>query len=329
MPELPLTVYGVDFTSRPTRRKPITCARCTLDRDMLVCHEVKRLPAFSEFEAWLQTPGPWVAGMDFPFGQSRRFVQNIGWPTSWSEYVQYVDLLTRAEFRQILDDYRAPRASGDKEHQRSGDKATGAISPQKLYGVPVGLMFYEGAKRLLHSGAHLPGLVSGDVERQIVEAYPGVLARRVTRDGYKSDTVAKQTERHAQARGRIVDWLQSAACRQTYGVTVRFAQANKDQPHRGVKHDLKHDLKHDPKVHSGNVPNDHQSSARTTLQGDCRTKELVNDPVNDASGDTLDAVLCAVQASWALRQREQIAARLTDDHRLEGWIADPLGLGME
>ena len=43
--------------------------------------------------------------------------------------------------RQALDTYRAGRAYGDKEHQRRTDIAARSISPQKLYGVPVGLMF--------------------------------------------------------------------------------------------------------------------------------------------------------------------------------------------
>jgi hypothetical protein len=28
---------------------------------------------FSGFEEMLQRPGPWIAGIDFPFGQSRKF----------------------------------------------------------------------------------------------------------------------------------------------------------------------------------------------------------------------------------------------------------------
>lgn len=271
LPASPTRVFGVDFTSRPTSRKPITCAHCLLENQVLHCERVESFGTFEAFEGWLESPGPWVAGFDFPFGQSRRFIDNIGWPACWRDYVRFVSTLTRAEFRQALDDYRAPRPAGDKEHRRSMDSLTGAISPQKLYGVPVGLMFFEGAPRLLQSGVHLPGLVDGDAARIAVEAYPGVLARRVTRSGYKSDTLAKQTESQAQARQALVDWLGSDVCRRTYGVTVEFDRRLKDDP----------------------------------------------------TGDSLDAVLCAVQASWARRNAGDIAARLTADHRLEGWIADP------
>jgi hypothetical protein len=49
------------------------------------------------------------------------------------------------------------------------DIAAGSVSPQKLYGVPVGLMFFEGAPR------PIPKLHYGDPKRIVVEAYPGVL----------------------------------------------------------------------------------------------------------------------------------------------------------
>jgi hypothetical protein len=31
----------------------------------------------------LQRPGLWIADIDFPFGQARRFIETIGWPRSW------------------------------------------------------------------------------------------------------------------------------------------------------------------------------------------------------------------------------------------------------
>ncbi|MFK8032167.1 MAG: DUF429 domain-containing protein [Gammaproteobacteria bacterium] len=271
-----MKVYGIDFTSRPTNRKAITCAQCGLVGETLTFHNVSRFTSFDLFEAWLNTSGPWTAGLDFPFGQSQRFIRNIGWPESWAGYVALVNTLSREEFRKALDDYRAPRETGDKEHQRSGDKATGAISPQKLYGVPVGLMFFEGAKRLLASGVHVPGLVSGDQSRRVVEAYPGVLARRVTRNGYKTDARSKQTAAHAAARQKIVEYLTSDEIHNVYGVKVNFEQPLEDDP----------------------------------------------------SGDLLDSVLCAVQAAWAWKQRDVIEQHLTVAHRVEGWIADPLGLGL-
>ena len=146
-----MKVLGIDFTSRPTRQKPITCLHCTLDGDVLCARELEEWVDFTLFEQALQRPGPWIAGIDFPFGQSRRFIETIGWPSNWADYVLHANALGRNGFRAALNAYRSVRPSGDKEHRRQTDIAAGSISPQKLYGVPVGLMFFEGAPRLLAS----------------------------------------------------------------------------------------------------------------------------------------------------------------------------------
>jgi hypothetical protein len=203
-----MRVYGIDFTSRPRPRKPITCAVCWSTDGRLVLEEMRPLSDFMAFEALLAEPGPWIAGIDCPFGQSRRFIENIGWPTSWASYVGLVGGMTRPDFRAALEAYRAPRAIGDREHRRRVDAFAGSISPQKLFGVPVALMFYEGATRILESGATVPPLQCGDPERLIVEAYPGVLARQlIGRRSYKSDTKRKQETDHLAARQDILAGL--------------------------------------------------------------------------------------------------------------------------
>lgn len=44
---------------------------------------------------------------------------------------------------------------------------------------------------------------------------------------------------------------------------------------------------------------------------------------DDPKADGLDALLCAVQAAWAWRQREHQFGMPADCDPLEGWIADP------
>jgi hypothetical protein len=73
--------------------------------------------------------------------------------------------LGRKGFCEALDAYRENRPSGDKEHRRAVDIAAGSISTQKLYGTPVGLMFFKGAPRLLEAGVTIPGLQQGDLGR--------------------------------------------------------------------------------------------------------------------------------------------------------------------
>ena len=143
-----MQIYGIDFTSRPTKRKPITCLACSFEDGHLRAGTLQQWHNFEDFEAALRQPGPWIIGIDMPFGHARRFIETAGWPRSWSGYVDHVAAMTRQEFRDTLDAYRAGRPAGDKEHRRATDVTAGAISSQKLYGTPVGLMFFEGMPRI-------------------------------------------------------------------------------------------------------------------------------------------------------------------------------------
>ena len=226
-----MRVYGIDFTSRPRRGKPITCLRCTLDGKHLKAEELTCWKDFGGFEAALRAPGPWIAGIDFPFGQSRRFIENIGWPLSWAGYALHARSLGRKGFREALDAYRKNRPAGDKEHRRAADIAAGSISPQKLYGTPVGLMFFEGAPRLRDAGVTIPGLQTGDPNRIVVEAYPGVLARTIIgRRSYKQDTKAKQTADQREARKDLLEKITNGETTPLYGLKVSAPMNLADDP---------------------------------------------------------------------------------------------------
>jgi hypothetical protein len=215
-----LQVLGIDFTSAPKRKKPLACVVCTLRDNVLVAEACEEWPGFLEFEQRLLRPGPWIAGIDFPFGQARKFIETIEWASRWEEYVAEAGSLGRVGFRAALEKYRMMRPYGDKEHRRATDKAARSISPQKLYGVPVGLMFFEGAPRLINSGVTIPHMLLGDPERIVVEAYPGVLVRRLVGNAsYKTDDKRKQTPEQRTARYEILAALQAKAP-QTYGFSV-------------------------------------------------------------------------------------------------------------
>lgn len=226
-----MKIYGIDFTSRPKCSKPITCLAATLEDNLLRAEKLSEWQNFSKFEQGLKRPGPWIAGIDFPFGQSRTFIENIGWPENWRDYVEHARTLGRKDFRAALDDYRANRPFGDKEHRRTTDITSGSISPQKLYGTPVGLMFFEGAPRLIDAGVTIPELQEGDPDRIVVEAYPGVLARRlIGRRSYKNDTKKKQTQDQFEARQEILRKIKNDALIQDYGLKVQAPDSLADDP---------------------------------------------------------------------------------------------------
>ncbi len=267
-----MKIMGIDFTSAPSKQKKLTCMHCTLETSILRAGSREKWTDFTAFEATLQKPGPWIAGIDFPFGQARIFIKNIGWPDYWTGYVAHAESLGREGFCKALNDYKEPRRKGDKEHRRATDKAASSISPQKLYGIPVGKMFFEGAPRLLKVGVTIPLLNSGDAERIVVEAYPGILVRQlVGRQSYKSDTPKNQTPAQREARVGIIDKILGGELEEKYGLRVEV------------------ELK------------------------------LADDP----TGDSLDALLCAIQAARAWKQRENNYGAPLGTDPLEGWIADP------
>lgn len=216
-----MKVFGIDFTSAPRRRKPLTCLNCIFDDRVLRVSALEEWLDFSGLEEMLQRPGPWIAGIDFPFGQSRKFIETIHWTRNWRGYVNYARSLGRGGFRAALNSYRQSRAKGDKEHRRQTDIAAGSVSPQKLYGVPVALMFFEGASRLAESGVTIPHLQAGDPSRIVVEAYPGRLARQVINDrSYKEDSKKQQTPAQRKARNDLLKGLREGALSDLYGIEI-------------------------------------------------------------------------------------------------------------
>jgi hypothetical protein len=142
-----------------------------------------------------------------------------------------VQRLGRQGFCDALNAYRARRAYGDKEHKRKTDQAAGSISPQKLYGVPVALMFFEGAGRLRAAGVTIPYLQVGDPNRIVVEAYPGVLARQlIGRRAYKSDTKKKQSDSQRESRRALLAKITGGAVEDVLGFAVEAPTELDDDP---------------------------------------------------------------------------------------------------
>jgi hypothetical protein len=219
--ESQMKIMGIDFTSAPSARKPISCAEAHLGGEVLVFHELKGVRSFQDFEALLSGSPPWVAGIDFPFGQSRRLLANLGWPLQWESYVTLVAGMSKSEFVRVLEEYKADRPAGDREHKREIDRRASSISPQKLYGVPVGKMFFEGAPRLLHSPASIMPVRPRHDARIILEAYPAIVARRfIGRRSYKNDTSAKQTPQLREVRLEIIQGIRSQGFSEVYGFEI-------------------------------------------------------------------------------------------------------------
>jgi hypothetical protein len=220
-----MKIYGFDFTSAPNLKKPITCAVGELQGKLLCVQDCLRLTSFEDFEAFLRSNGPWLAALDFPFGQPRKLISNLGWPETWETYVQVIASMGKNEFEETLKRYRESRPVGDKLHLRATDVYAGARSPMMLHRVPVGKMFFEGATRLLRSDVSVLPCRPGGISRMVVEGYPALVARRfVSKRSYKSDERSKQTIDREGARLEIVRGLRSREMLEWYGFRVELSE---------------------------------------------------------------------------------------------------------
>ncbi len=217
-----MKIFGIDFTSAPGNSKPLTCAVGRVEDGVLTIEELVLLTAFQEFEEILNSSGPWVAGLDFPFGQPRKLIDNMDWPQTWAGYVEHLSRMSMDEFVKLLAEYRQPRPKGDKQHLRHTDKLSKSKSPMMLYGVPVGRMFFRGAPYLLRSESSILPCRPRSDNRLVIEAYPALVARRwAGKQGYKNDQKSKQTPIQQAARAAIVRGVTDDLLRH-YGFSIRM-----------------------------------------------------------------------------------------------------------
>jgi hypothetical protein len=276
-------IAGVDFTSAPRRRKPITVASADgLDEDgerpaRIVLSDLASFARFEDWESWLGRPAPWVAAFDFPFGLARAFVEGLGWPVdgpqAWAAITRQVAALSRAELVAHCRAWCDARPAGSKFAHRATDATAGSSASMKWVNPPVVLMLHAGAPRLLAAGVTLPGLHEHgtDPGRVALEGYPGLLARGVLgRTSYKSDDPRHRGDpMRRAARERLVAALEAGA--HPFSLRVDFG----------------------------------------ALRASC---------IDEEGADRLDAVLCMVQAGWAWRRRDAGYGLPSRADRVEGWI---------
>jgi hypothetical protein len=264
-------LVGCDFSSSPSRRKPIVLALGSVTGARVVLRELERLDSLAAFAKWLAQPGPWIGGFDFPFGLPRQLVEHLGWPSRWRDCIEHYAGLTRADIRSTFAAFCAGRPAGSKFAHRAFDKLAGSSPSMKWVNPPVAYMLHAALPLLLEAGVHIPGLHAGDPQRVALEAYPGLLARElIGRRSYKNDDKAKQTPERLIARKDLLTALENGQTR--LGLRIKLSNSQRDAL------------------------------------------------VHDASGDSLDAVLCLVQAAWAHGHGAPLYGLPADLDPLEGWI---------
>lgn len=230
LPESVPALVGVDFTSRPTARKPITVALGQWRGAGAPVLQLTALHAHADFDAfaaWLNAPGPWVGGFDLPFGLPRELVHTLGWPTDWLPLMRHYAALSREQIRATFAAFCDARPVGGKFAHRACDGPAGSSPSMKWVNPPVAYMLHAGVPMLIDAGVHLPGLHAGDEQRVALEAYPGLLARELIGNrSYKSDERARQTPERLVARKDIVEGLELGRSR--LGLRLKLTHAQRE-----------------------------------------------------------------------------------------------------
>jgi hypothetical protein len=245
--------------------------------------KLERLESLEAFAQWLRQPLSWVGGFDLPFGLPRELVESLGWPTRWEDCIGHYARLSREQIRSAFAAFCDARPVGGKFAHRATDIPAGSSPSMKWVNPPVAYMLHAGVPLLLRAGVGLAGLHAGDPQDLDLRGQ----ARRVALEAYPGllarEVLGKRSYKSDDKARQTADRL---IARKDLITALEHGQTR-----LGLRLKLTH-------------------SQRDRL-------------VDDASGDSLDAVLCLVQAAWAQSQYLRGAPRYglpEDMDPLEGWI---------
>lgn len=220
-------LIGVDFSSAPSRRKPIVVAQGRRAGAVLMLEGLQRFDSLPAFGDWLAATPTWLGGFDLPFGLPRELVETLGWPREWLALMEFYASLSREQIRATFAAFCDARPAGGKFAHRACDLPAGSSPSMKWVNPPVAYMLHAGVPLLIAAGVQLPALHEGDPTRVALEAYPGLLARElIGARSYKSDAVAKQTAERLIARKDLIEALEQG--RTGLGLRLRLSHAQRD-----------------------------------------------------------------------------------------------------
>ena len=276
-------LVGCDFSSSPTIRKPIVLAWGRLRGTVVVLDRLECLHSLEAFGLWLARPETWTGGFDMPFGLPRELVTALGWPLTWEPCIRRYATLSRDDIRAVFAGFCNSRPVGGKFAHRATDKTAGSSSSMKWVNPPVAFMLHAGVPRMLDADILLPGL-----HPQNPLARPGTGGQqRVALEAYP---------------GLLARELLG---RRSYKSDDRAKQT----PDRLIaRKDLITGLE----------------AGQTRLRLRLKLTHAQRDAlVEDATGDSLDAVLCLLQIAWGQQQfdnGDKLYGLPADLDPLEGWI---------
>ena len=291
-----MKVYGIDFSSSPSKKKPIAVAECSLrgcvlsgDSDnSLKLSNFVLIESLESFQKFLSQKGPWVGGFDLPFSMPRDLIEYFDWPTDWKMFVDFYCSSEKKTLKKSFINWCDAKDYGKKFAYRVTDKTSKSSPAMRWVNPPVAWMMHSGMARMLQEGLIFPAHQKKfnslkerqDIDKYMInnkkyshrlafEVYPALTARVITNKPYKNDDKNKDSPYRIMMRKRIINYL-------------RYGKA-------GLSTKLICSL------------------------------ALQRKMIMDFKGDYLDSVICALQASETLRMVNFGFPRKLDP--LEGWIA--------
>lgn len=276
-------LVGCDFSSSPTTRKSIVLAWGRLRGDLLVLDRLEYLHSLEAFGQWLSQPGVWTGGFDMPFGLPRELVTALGWPLTWEACIRHYATLSRPQIRAAFAGFCNSRPVGGKFAHRGTDKPAGSSPSMKWVNPPVAFMLHAGVPKLLDAGIVLPGLYP----QQSIVSPGGDGEQRVALEVYPGLLARELLGRRSyKSDDRSKQTSDRLIARKDLITGLEVGQTR-----LGLRLKLTH------------------------AQRDAM--------VDDASGDSVDAVLCLLQAAWGQQQfakGDKLYGLPADLDPLEGWI---------
>lgn len=277
-------LVGCDFSSRPDRRKPIVIARGHLRANVVTLDALQRLVSLDAYAQWLRDEPAWVGGFDFPFGLPRELVHALGRPAQWQAVIRLYAGLSRGEIRDRFTSFCAGRPAGGKFAHRATDRWAGSSPSMKWVNPPVAWMLHAGVPPLIDAGACLPGLHAANPDDEEL----GGLPRRIALEAYPG-MLAREV------LGRV-----------SYKSDDRTRQTGQRRAHRQRLLDA-------------------LQAGQTRLALQLRvTADQQGQLLDDGRGDSLDAVLCLLQAAWGWQRGWPHFGLPMPIDPLEGWIVTAL-----
>ena len=226
-------VIGIDFSSSPSKKKPIVIAEGILFCDFsnqqkkplptLHLERFLTIKTLNHFEEYLISNKSWIGGFDLPFSLSREIIEHFGWPTKWDDFVKFYCSKEKKFLRNCFKSWCDSKKKGKKFSYRLTDKISQSSPAMRWVNPPVAWMLYAGMQTMLRAKLFFPAhsfpIKSKNIYSKFIlknkkprfkialESYPAYTARKKTRNPYKSDNEKKNNNLKKNNRQLILNSL--------------------------------------------------------------------------------------------------------------------------